>query len=126
MKWSTFFAGRLVTLFVLGGSFIFNLFGCQFNIATNLLEKVPMLLRDLQHLNEKHNLSLADGMLVKIVVLDQVQLEMAFVLDTGRMLAAVVTYDCGTFTKVNLCSFNCGRPWLGIFQKIAAAVPCRR
>lgn len=56
-----------------------------------LLNKVSKLLRDFQHHNEKHNLSLAESMLDKIVAAGQGQLETVLVLDADRTLAAVDT-----------------------------------
>jgi uracil phosphoribosyltransferase/adenylate kinase/phosphoserine phosphatase len=56
-----------------------------------LRNKVSMLLRDFQHHNEEHNLTVAESMLDKIVAAGQGQLETMLVLDADRTLAAVDT-----------------------------------
>jgi adenylate kinase len=56
-----------------------------------LLKQVSPLLRDFQHHNEKHNLSLAKSLLDETVVASQGQLETVLVMDANRTLAAVDT-----------------------------------
>lgn len=53
-----------------------------------------MLLRDFQHHNEKHNLSLAKGMLDNIIAAGLGHTETILVLDADRTLAAVDTSSC--------------------------------
>jgi uracil phosphoribosyltransferase/adenylate kinase/phosphoserine phosphatase len=56
-----------------------------------LLNQVSPLLRDFQHHNEKHNLSLAESLLDETVVAGQGRLETVLVMDADRTLAAVDT-----------------------------------